>query len=70
MAGDSLKKTLEIKELDGCREASIRECVNSLLDRRVDILGLSPLIQIIIDTFKVSLRCFHKHITSQDNLLL
>lgn len=42
-AGDSLNKTLEIKELDACCEASIRECVNSLPDRRVDVLGLSLL---------------------------
>ncbi|XP_036945014.1 retinol dehydrogenase 8 [Acanthopagrus latus] len=37
-AGDSLNKTLEIKELDACCEESIRECVNSLPDRRVDVL--------------------------------
>uniref|UniRef100_A0AAQ5Y859 Retinol dehydrogenase n=1 Tax=Amphiprion ocellaris TaxID=80972 RepID=A0AAQ5Y859_AMPOC len=37
-AGDSLNKTLEIKELDACCEASIKECVNSLPNRRVDIL--------------------------------
>ncbi|XP_076607706.1 retinol dehydrogenase 8 [Chaetodon auriga] len=37
-AGDSLNKTLEIKELDACCEASIRECVDSLPDRRVDVL--------------------------------
>ncbi|TDH03051.1 hypothetical protein EPR50_G00159010 [Perca flavescens] len=37
-AGDSLNKTLEIKQLDACCEASIRECVNSLPDRRVDVL--------------------------------
>ncbi|XP_023257195.1 retinol dehydrogenase 8-like [Seriola lalandi dorsalis] len=37
-AGDSLNKTLEIKQLDACCEDSIRECVNSLPDRRVDIL--------------------------------
>ncbi|XP_029292764.1 retinol dehydrogenase 8 [Cottoperca gobio] len=37
-AGDSLNKTLEIKQLDVCCEASIRECVNSLPDRRVDVL--------------------------------
>ncbi|GAA6218137.1 retinol dehydrogenase 8-like [Lates japonicus] len=37
-AGGSLNKTLEIKQLDACCEASIRECVNSLPDRRVDIL--------------------------------
>ncbi|KAK2833297.1 hypothetical protein Q5P01_017186 [Channa striata] len=37
-AGDSLNTNLEIKQLDACCEASIRECVNSLPDRRVDIL--------------------------------
>ncbi|XP_074512475.1 retinol dehydrogenase 8 isoform X2 [Sebastes fasciatus] len=37
-AGDSLNKTLEIKQLDACCEASIRECVDSLPDRRVDVL--------------------------------
>lgn len=49
-AGDSLNKTLEIKELDACCEESIRECVNSLPDRRVDVLGLSPLIHILTVT--------------------
>lgn len=37
-AGDYLNKTLEIKQLDACCEDSIRECVNSLPDRRVDVL--------------------------------
>ncbi|XP_035511673.1 retinol dehydrogenase 8 [Morone saxatilis] len=37
-AGDTLNKTLEIKQLDACCEASIRECVDSLPDRRVDVL--------------------------------
>lgn len=37
-AGDSLNKTLEIKELDACCEASIKECVNSLPNRQVDVL--------------------------------
>ncbi|KAF3700039.1 Retinol dehydrogenase 8 [Channa argus] len=37
-AGDSLKTNLEIKQLDARCEVSIRECVNSLPDRRVDIL--------------------------------
>ncbi|XP_020496520.2 retinol dehydrogenase 8 [Labrus bergylta] len=37
-AGVSLNKTLEIKQLDACCEASIRECVDSLPDRRVDVL--------------------------------
>lgn len=44
-AGDSLNETLEIKQLDVCCEDSIRECVNSLPDRRVDVLGVSPLIR-------------------------
>ncbi|KAI3359175.1 hypothetical protein L3Q82_002707 [Scortum barcoo] len=37
-AGDCLNKTLVIKQLDACCEASIQECVNSLPDRRVDVL--------------------------------
>ncbi|RVE69662.1 hypothetical protein OJAV_G00080170 [Oryzias javanicus] len=37
-AGDSLNKTLEVKELDACCEDSIKECVNSLPNRRVDVL--------------------------------
>ncbi|KAK5856134.1 hypothetical protein PBY51_007752 [Eleginops maclovinus] len=37
-AGDSLNKTLEIKQLNACCESSIRECVDSLPDRRVDVL--------------------------------
>uniref|UniRef100_A0A3Q3G667 Zmp:0000001048 n=1 Tax=Labrus bergylta TaxID=56723 RepID=A0A3Q3G667_9LABR len=46
-AGDSLNKTLEIKQLDACCEASIRECVDSLPDRRVDVLGLSLLVHVL-----------------------
>lgn len=53
-AGNSLNRTLEIKQLDACCEDSIRECVNSLPDRRVDVLGLSPLILKVI--FKPSAR--------------
>lgn len=37
-AGDTLNRTLEIKQLDACCEASIRECINSLPGRRVDVL--------------------------------
>ncbi|XP_029014702.1 retinol dehydrogenase 8 [Betta splendens] len=37
-AGASLNKTLEIKQLDACCEDSIKECVNSLEGRRVDVL--------------------------------
>ncbi|XP_047428452.1 retinol dehydrogenase 8 [Mugil cephalus] len=37
-AGDSLDKTLEIKELDACCEDSIKECIDSLPNRRVDVL--------------------------------
>ncbi len=54
-AGDSLNKTLEIKQLDACCEASIRECVNSLPDRRVDVLGLFPLVHILRYTTESSL---------------
>lgn len=38
-AGDALGRSLEIQQLDVCSEDSIRECVNSLPDRRLDILG-------------------------------
>ncbi|XP_062388838.1 retinol dehydrogenase 8 [Sardina pilchardus] len=37
-AGETLDRTLEIRQLDACSEDSIRECVNSLPDRRVDVL--------------------------------
>lgn len=37
-AGDSLNKTLKIKELDVCCEDSIRDCVSTLPERRVDVL--------------------------------
>ncbi|KAI4875008.1 hypothetical protein NFI96_001073 [Prochilodus magdalenae] len=37
-AGETLSKTLEIRQLDVCCESSIRECVNSLPGRRVDVL--------------------------------
>ncbi|XP_046894258.1 retinol dehydrogenase 8 [Hypomesus transpacificus] len=37
-AGKGLNRTLEVKQLDACCEDSIRECVNSLPDRRVDVL--------------------------------
>ncbi|XP_053309966.1 retinol dehydrogenase 8-like [Spea bombifrons] len=37
-AGAALNRTLEIKELDVCSESSIRKCVDSVPDRRVDIL--------------------------------
>ncbi|CAN9505587.1 unnamed protein product [Ophioblennius macclurei] len=37
-AGETLNKTLEIKELDACSEASIKDCVSSLPDRRVDVI--------------------------------
>lgn len=38
-AGRSLGKTLEIKQLDVCDEQSIKTCVNSIPDRRIDVLG-------------------------------
>ncbi|NXC22754.1 RDH8 dehydrogenase, partial [Corythaeola cristata] len=38
-AGHRLGKTLEIKQLDVCDEQSIKTCVNSIPDRRIDVLG-------------------------------
>lgn len=40
-AGRTLGRTLEIKQLDVCDENSIKECVDSLPERRVDILSTS-----------------------------
>ncbi|XP_026116759.1 retinol dehydrogenase 8-like [Carassius auratus] len=37
-AGKSLNRSLEIRQLDATCEDSIRECVNSLSDRQVDVL--------------------------------
>lgn len=37
--GPALDKMLEIKELDVTSEDSIRSCVNSIPQRRVDVLG-------------------------------
>ncbi|XP_067829120.1 retinol dehydrogenase 8-like [Heptranchias perlo] len=37
-AGDTLNKTLHIKQLDVCSEESVTECLNSIQDGRVDVL--------------------------------
>ncbi|XP_043955541.1 retinol dehydrogenase 8 [Gambusia affinis] len=37
-AGDLLNKTLVIKKLDACCEESIKECINSIPNRQVDVL--------------------------------
>ncbi|XP_039626287.1 retinol dehydrogenase 8 [Polypterus senegalus] len=37
-AGEAMNKTLEIRELDVCSEESIKECVNSIPGRQVDVL--------------------------------
>ncbi|XP_067285108.1 retinol dehydrogenase 8 [Pseudorasbora parva] len=37
-AGETLNRSLEIRQLDATCEDSIRECVNSLSDRQVDVL--------------------------------
>ncbi|KFZ64837.1 Retinol dehydrogenase 8, partial [Antrostomus carolinensis] len=37
--GRRLGRTLEIKQLDVCDEQSIKACVNSIPDRRIDVLG-------------------------------
>lgn len=41
-AGDLLNKTLVIQKLDACCEESIKECINSIPNRQVDVLGLFP----------------------------
>ncbi|XP_059839903.1 retinol dehydrogenase 8 isoform X2 [Hypanus sabinus] len=38
IAGSTLGKTLEIKQLDVCSEKSIRDCINSIPNRKIDIL--------------------------------
>lgn len=38
-AGRTLGRTMEIKQLDVCDEDSIKSCVDSLPERRVDILS-------------------------------
>lgn len=38
-AGCSLGRTLEVKQLDVCDENSIKACVDSLPERRVDVLS-------------------------------
>ncbi|XP_055497416.1 retinol dehydrogenase 8 [Leucoraja erinacea] len=38
IAGTALGKTLEIKQLDVCSEKSIHDCINSIPNRRIDIL--------------------------------
>uniref|UniRef100_H3B1X8 Retinol dehydrogenase n=1 Tax=Latimeria chalumnae TaxID=7897 RepID=H3B1X8_LATCH len=37
-AGEALNTTLEIKQLDVCDEQSIRQCIDSIPDRHIDIL--------------------------------
>lgn len=38
-AGPALEKTLEIKQLDVTSEDSIQQCVDSIPQRRIDVLG-------------------------------
>ncbi|XP_060711017.1 retinol dehydrogenase 8-like [Hemiscyllium ocellatum] len=37
-AGDTLNKTLHVRQLDVCSDESVTECLNSIQDKRVDIL--------------------------------
>ncbi|NXA52816.1 RDH8 dehydrogenase, partial [Nothocercus julius] len=60
-AGARLGKTLEIKQLDVCDEESIRTCVNSIPDRRIDVLGKY---WICIKITKILVCCIQSH--SQD----
>lgn len=41
-AGRTLGRTLEIKQLDVCDEDSVKACVDSLPERRVDVLSKIP----------------------------
>lgn len=49
-AGHRLGKTLEIKQLDVCDEQSIKTCVNSIPDRRIDVLGKYRMCVLSTDT--------------------
>ncbi|KAM8843762.1 LOW QUALITY PROTEIN: retinol dehydrogenase 8 [Spinachia spinachia] len=69
-AGDSLNETLIIKQLDACCEASIKECVDSLPDRRVDVLGMPLRIHIPMDPIYVNLRSLfrlYKDVIKKEN---
>lgn len=44
-AGDALNKTLTIQRLDVCSDESVFECVNSLPEKRLDVLGKSSALQ-------------------------
>lgn len=52
-AGRRLGKTLEIKQLDVCDEQSIKTCVNSIPDRRIDVLGKYKMCMLWTDKFSV-----------------
>ncbi|XP_059495993.1 retinol dehydrogenase 8-like isoform X2 [Stegostoma tigrinum] len=39
-AGETLNKTLHIRQLDVCSDESVAECLNSIQDKGVDILGV------------------------------
>lgn len=54
-AGRRLGKTLEIKQLDVCDEQSIKTCVNSIPDRRIDVLGKYRMCALSIDKFSIEL---------------
>lgn len=60
-AGRTLGRTLEIKQLDVCDGNSIKACVDSLPERRVDILskpdwtGSAPSEQDTVDTLQLQL---------------
>lgn len=57
-AGRALGRTLEIKQLDVCDEDSIKACVDSLPERRVDILSKSkPLRQVELLVLQICTFC-------------
>lgn len=38
-AGDTLNQTLTIQRLDVCSDESVAECINSLPEKQLDVLG-------------------------------
>lgn len=38
-AGDTYEKTLSLAVLDVCSDESVKQCINGIKDRRVDVLS-------------------------------
>lgn len=57
-AGRTLGRTMEIKQLDVCDEGSIKACVDSLPERRVDILSKPKVANRVMTNLDI---CFHEY---------